>query len=99
MENARFTNEHDDYSLVMDYMKKTLPTFTPTSEDVPFYIIQTVKGDDSIPDGYDLMGTGNIEERTPDGDGRYEVELCVVTHKTYRNVFIAQVHRLHRATS
>ena len=93
MENARFTNEHDDYSLVMDYMQKTLPTFIPDSEDGPFYITRTVKDDNSIPDGYTLVGTGTIEARTQRG-GRYEVEMCVVTHKTYRTVFIAQVHRI-----
>jgi hypothetical protein len=93
MANERFTRDHDDYSLVMDYMRKTLPTFTPTSEDAPFHITRTVKDDDSIPDGYTLVGTGNIEDRTQRG-GRYEVELCVVTHKTFRNVFIAQVHRI-----
>ena len=92
MANEPFIREHDDYSLVMDYMQKTLPTFTPASEDVPFYITRTMKDDDSIPDGYVLVGTGNIGDRS--GGGRYEVELCVVTHKTYKDVFIARIHRI-----
>ena len=93
MANERFTNEHDDYSLVMDYLQKTLPTFTPTSEDVPFYITKISKDDDTILDGYVIAGTGNIEDNAHLG-GRYEVELCVVIHKTFRSVFIAQIHRL-----
>jgi hypothetical protein len=62
-----FTSEHDDYFLVMEYMQKTLPTFTPSREDIPFCMMYP----DS--DGYYLEGTGNIEIRS--GGGSYEVEL------------------------
>jgi hypothetical protein len=93
MANERFTRDHDDHSLVIEYMQKTLPTCIPDFEDAPFHITRTVKDDDSIADGYTLVGTGSIEDRTQRG-GRYEVEMCVVTHKTFRTVFIAQIHRL-----
>lgn len=80
-----FTSEHDDYSLVMEYMQKTLPTFTPSREDIPFCMMYP----DS--DGYCLEGTGNIEDRS--GGGSYEIELCVMIYKMYKDVFITRLER------
>jgi hypothetical protein len=83
---SSFTSEHDDYSLVMEYMQNTLPTFTPSREDIPFCMYSIP------PEGYYLLeGTGNIDDRS--GGGTYEVELCVMIHKMYKDVFIARLER------
>jgi hypothetical protein len=81
---SSFTSEHDDYSIVMEYMQNTLPTFTPSREDIPFCMYNY--------DGYYLLeGTGNIEDRS--GGGSYEVQLCVMIHKKYKDVFIERLER------
>lgn len=84
-----FTNEHEDYYLVAEYLRKTFPTLTGNAPGAQARLYVTEKDET----GYSITGHGTLA--ASDGSsGVYEMKLAVECGNFPTVVYLQSAHKM-----